>query len=173
MRRKRLSGILPGDTIIILDVEGQPVATESIATALEDWRMEVKKFVFLIGGPDGLAPSLKAKATARWSLGRITLPHPLVRVVLSEQLYRAWSINVGHPYHRAFKEEWQDSSEMRNWQETSPDAQPRDGDWHPNADNPVGTAILLATGHRSRKIPRSIGEQSNRLSADSTCTRRY
>ena len=91
----------PGDTIIILDVEGQPVATESIAAALEDWRMEAAKPVFLIGGPDGLAPSLKAKAAARWSLGRITLPHPLVRVVLSEQLYRAWSINVGHPYHRA------------------------------------------------------------------------
>ena len=85
----------------MLDVEGQPVATESIAAALEDWRMAAAKPVFLIGGPDGLAPSLKAKAAARWSLGRITLPHPLVRVVLSEQLYRAWSINVGHPYHRA------------------------------------------------------------------------
>ena len=91
----------PVDTVIILDVEGQPIATEGIAAALENWRMEAAKPVFLIGGPDGLAPSLKAKAAARWSLGRITLPHPLVRVVLSEQLYRAWSINVGHPYHRA------------------------------------------------------------------------
>ena len=91
----------PSDTIITLDVEGQSVSTENIAGALVDWRMEGAKPVFLIGGPDGLAPSLKAKAASRWSLGRITLPHPLVRVILSEQLYRAWSINVGHPYHRA------------------------------------------------------------------------
>ena len=55
----------------------------------------------LIGGPDGIDADLLSRADARWSLGRITLPHPLVRVVLAEQLYRAWSINARHPYHRA------------------------------------------------------------------------
>ena len=55
----------------------------------------------LIGGPDGLEADLVASADRRWSLGRITMPHPLVRVVLAEQLYRAWSIIAHHPYHRA------------------------------------------------------------------------
>ena len=77
------------------------ISTETIAETLATWQSDGSKIAFVICGPDGLHPSLKAKASVRWSLGRITLPHPLVRVILAEQLYRAWSINAGHPYHRA------------------------------------------------------------------------
>lgn len=89
------------EQVVALDVEGDLVSTEAIARSLSQWRRDSASIAFVIGGPDGLHPSLKATAAARWSLGRITLPHPLVRVILAEQLYRAWSINAGHPYHRA------------------------------------------------------------------------
>ena len=89
------------ELIVALDIDGKTVSTENIADALSSWQAEGAKVAFIIGGPDGLHPTLKARASARWSLGRITLPHPLVRVILAEQLYRAWSINAGHPYHRA------------------------------------------------------------------------
>ena len=91
----------PQDLIVALDIDGKTVSTENIAAALSSWQAEGAKVAFIIGGPDGLHPTLKARAVARWSLGRITLPHPLVRVILAEQLYRACSINAGHPYHRA------------------------------------------------------------------------
>ena len=91
----------PQELMVVLDVEGKVISTDFIAEALATWQSDGSKIAFVIGGPDGLHPSLKAKASARWSLGRITLPHPLVRVILAEQLYRAWSINAGHPYHRA------------------------------------------------------------------------
>ena len=91
----------PQEQMVVLDVEGKVISTETIAETLATWQCDGSKIAFIIGGPDGLHPSLKAKASARWSLGRITLPHPLVRVILAEQLYRAWSINAGHPYHRA------------------------------------------------------------------------
>ena len=91
----------PQELIVALDIDGKTVSTENIAAALSSWQAEGAKVAFIIGGPDGLHPTLKARASARWSLGRITLPHPLVRVILAEQLYRAWSINAGHPYHRA------------------------------------------------------------------------
>jgi 23S rRNA (pseudouridine1915-N3)-methyltransferase len=91
----------PQELMVVLDVEGKIISTDSIAEALATWQSDGSKIAFVIGGPDGLHPSLKAKASARWSLGRITLPHPLTRVILAEQLYRAWSINAGHPYHRA------------------------------------------------------------------------
>ena len=93
--------VKPQELMVVLDVEGKVVSTEIIAEALATWQSDGSKIAFVIGGPDGVHPSLNAKASARWSLGRITLPHPLVRVILAEQLYRAWSINAGHPYHRA------------------------------------------------------------------------
>ena len=91
----------PQELLVILDAEGKVISTETIAETLATWQSDGSKIAFVIGGPDGLHPTLKAKASARWSLGRITLPHALVRVILAEQLYRAWSINAGHPYHRA------------------------------------------------------------------------
>ena len=87
--------------IIALDVKGQAWSTEKLASNLEDWMGEGRDLGFMIGGPDGISPETMQKADNRWSLGPLTLPHPLVRVVLAEQLYRAWTITQNHPYHRA------------------------------------------------------------------------
>ena len=89
------------EVVVVLDVDGKVVSTEAIAESIQTWQDDGAKVAFVIGGPDGVHSQLKARSTAKWSLGRITLPHPLVRVILAEQLYRAWSINAGHPYHRA------------------------------------------------------------------------
>lgn len=95
-----LKGIPAKDTVLALDVAGDSLSTESLAAALRDWQMTSCNVSFLIGGPDGLSLECLKRAGQRWSLGRLTLPHPLVRVILVEQLYRAWTITVGHPYHR-------------------------------------------------------------------------
>ena len=86
---------------VALDPAGKPWSTEQLARELEGWMMRGQPLSLLIGGPDGLAPQCLERARQRWSLGPLTLPHPLVRVVLAEQLYRAWTITIGHPYHRA------------------------------------------------------------------------
>jgi len=96
-----LKAIAPGQRVIALDVAGQRVSTEQLARQLESWQMSGDNYSFLIGGPDGLSPACLARADQRWSLSDLTLPHPLVRVLLAEQLYRAWTITVNHPYHRA------------------------------------------------------------------------
>jgi len=90
----------PAEQLVVLDVAGQVISTEQMAATFAEYQMTGKGIAMVIGGPDGVAPELLAQASQRWSLGRITLPHPLVRVVLAEQLYRAWSINARHPYHR-------------------------------------------------------------------------
>jgi 23S rRNA (pseudouridine1915-N3)-methyltransferase len=87
--------------LIALDVKGQSWSTEKLAQNLERWMGDGQDVGFMIGGPDGIAPEVLQKADIRWSLGPLTLPHPLVRVVLAEQLYRAWTITQNHPYHRA------------------------------------------------------------------------
>jgi len=87
--------------IIALDVQGQSWSTEKLAVNLEDWMGDGRDVGFMIGGPDGISADVLKKADTRWSLGPLTLPHPLVRVVLAEQLYRAWTITQNHPYHRA------------------------------------------------------------------------
>ena len=87
--------------IIALDVKGQSWSTEQLAQKLENWMGDGRDVGFMIGGPDGIAPEILQRADTRWSLGPLTLPHPLVRVVLAEQLYRAWTITQNHPYHRA------------------------------------------------------------------------
>lgn len=85
---------------IALDVQGQSWSTEKLAANLEDWMGDGRDVGFMIGGPDGISADILQKADTRWSLGPLTLPHPLVRVVLAEQLYRAWTIIQNHPYHR-------------------------------------------------------------------------
>ena len=85
---------------IVLDVAGSIISTEDIASTFATCQMEGDDLAIVIGGPDGVAPDLLSEASKRWALGRVTLPHPLVRVVLAEQIYRAWSINANHPYHR-------------------------------------------------------------------------
>ena len=95
-----LKAIPQGDEVIALDVEGRSWSTPQLAEQLRDWQMSGDNFSLLIGGPDGLSEACLSRARRRWSLSDLTLPHPLVRVILAEQLYRAWTITVNHPYHR-------------------------------------------------------------------------
>ncbi|MDI5986070.1 23S rRNA (pseudouridine(1915)-N(3))-methyltransferase RlmH [Halomonas sp. M4R5S39] len=101
LEAERLRARLRGDEwVVALEVGGKPWSTEQLAREAEAWRLEGRDVVLLVGGPDGLEPSLSAAADQRWSLSPLTLPHPLVRILLAEQLYRAWTLLVGHPYHR-------------------------------------------------------------------------
>lgn len=92
--------IRPSDHVVALDVKGATWSTEQLAQQLDGWRMQGGDVALLVGGPDGMTPEVLALAKQRWSLSALTLPHPLVRVLLAEQLYRAWSILQGHPYHK-------------------------------------------------------------------------
>ncbi len=89
-----------GDKIIALDVQGSLWSTEQLAKEIEQWRMEGSNYCLLVGGPDGLSEDCLRRADSTWSLSPLTLPHPLVRVIVAEQLYRAWSLVQNHPYHR-------------------------------------------------------------------------
>lgn len=95
-----LGAIPVQERVIALDVQGKPQSTESLAEHLRDWHMQGGNTSFLIGGPDGLSAGCLQRASQRWSLSGLTLPHPLVRIVLAEQLYRAWTLLNHHPYHR-------------------------------------------------------------------------
>lgn len=95
-----LKAIGERDQVIALEVQGKSWSTGDLAVNLQHWQGSGDNVSLLVGGPDGLAPACLARADSRWSLSALTLPHPLVRVLLAEQLYRAWSINAGHPYHR-------------------------------------------------------------------------
>lgn len=95
-----LSVVLPGATIIALDEHGRQWSTRKLADRLADWQMQGCDLSFLIGGPDGLHQEVLDAAQLRWSLSELTFPHPLVRVLLAEQIYRAQSILRSHPYHR-------------------------------------------------------------------------
>ena len=85
---------------VVLDEHGQRVSTQQMAERLQRWQADGRDVALLIGGPDGLAPELKALADETIRLSDLTLPHAFVRVMLVEALYRAWSVNAGHPYHR-------------------------------------------------------------------------
>ncbi|WP_300424224.1 23S rRNA (pseudouridine(1915)-N(3))-methyltransferase RlmH [uncultured Thalassolituus sp.] len=90
----------PQDHVVALAVEGKAWSTEQLSRELEGWRMQGGDVALLIGGPDGMTPEIMKLAQQRWSLSNLTLPHPLVRVLMAEQLYRAWTILQGHPYHK-------------------------------------------------------------------------
>jgi 23S rRNA (pseudouridine1915-N3)-methyltransferase len=98
---KMLRAIPDGAQVIAFDERGETLDTAAWARALETWQREGRDLALLIGGPDGLAPACLARAQRRWSLSKLTLPHALVRVMVLEQLYRAWTVIQGHPYHRA------------------------------------------------------------------------
>jgi 23S rRNA (pseudouridine1915-N3)-methyltransferase len=98
---KMLRAIPDGAQVIAFDERGETLDTAAWARALETWQREGRDLALLIGGPDGLAPACLARAQRRWSLSKLTLPHALVRVMVLEQLYRAWTVTQGHPYHRA------------------------------------------------------------------------
>ncbi len=98
---ERILKALPaGDRVVALDVLGKRLSTEQLADTLRGWQMSGDNVSFVIGGPDGLSRECLARADERWSLSDLTLPHPLVRILLAEQLYRAWTITANHPYHR-------------------------------------------------------------------------
>lgn len=95
-----LKAIPAGNKVITLEVDGQSLNTPALSAKLQRFQDTACDISLLIGGPEGLAPACLARADARWSLSALTLPHPLVRVILAEQLYRAWTLMIGHPYHR-------------------------------------------------------------------------
>jgi len=86
--------------IIALDEHGKTISSQKLATQLQTWNDENQHISLIIGGADGLSDAIKKKASQLWSLSDMTLPHGLVRVMIAEQIYRAWSITQNHPYHR-------------------------------------------------------------------------
>lgn len=95
-----LAKVQPGERIVTLEVEGRAWSTEQLARELERWRLEARTVNLMVGGPEGLAPEVCARSEQRWSLSALTLPHPLVRILIGEQIYRAWTVLSGHPYHK-------------------------------------------------------------------------
>jgi 23S rRNA (pseudouridine1915-N3)-methyltransferase len=95
-----LASVPDGHRLIALDEQGQQWSTMELAQQMENWMREERGVCFLVGGPDGLASNCRERARDVWALSRLTLPHPMVRTILAEQLYRAWTITQNHPYHR-------------------------------------------------------------------------
>jgi 23S rRNA (pseudouridine1915-N3)-methyltransferase len=99
--RERIEAAIPrGCRIVALDERGTALTTVALAAKLQHWQIEADDVALVIGGPDGLDPAFKQAAHERIRISDLTLPHAMVRVLLVEQLYRAWSINANHPYHR-------------------------------------------------------------------------
>jgi len=99
--RVRIEAAIPkGARIVALDERGTNLTTNALATRLTDWQMGGGDVALIIGGPDGIEPAFRQAAHERIRLSDMTLPHAFARVLLIEQLYRAWSINANHPYHR-------------------------------------------------------------------------
>ena len=98
---KRITAAIPkGARIIVLDEHGKQVTTKGLANKLEEWLGGGQDIALIVGGPDGLEQSLIDAAQWKWGLSNLTLPHPMVRILVAEQLYRAWSVTQNHPYHR-------------------------------------------------------------------------
>lgn len=97
---KMLAAVPKGSRIVTLEVNGDDWSSPQLASRLTQWQLDGRDVCLLVGGPEGLAPACIAASEAKWSLSALTLPHPLVRVVVAETLYRAWSICSNHPYHR-------------------------------------------------------------------------
>jgi 23S rRNA (pseudouridine1915-N3)-methyltransferase len=89
------------DRVIALDERGAPWSSAALSERLGVWRRDGRDVVLLVGGADGLSEDCRSRAEATWSLSAATLPHALVRVLVAEQIYRAWTLLSGHPYHRA------------------------------------------------------------------------
>ncbi|MEN9864446.1 MAG: hypothetical protein RL748_36 [Pseudomonadota bacterium] len=101
IERQRIEAVLPkGARLVALDERGQDLTSVGLSQQLEKWRGDGRDVVFIIGGADGLDPELKSRCDQLIRLSSLTLPHGMVRVLLAEQLYRAWSISQNHPYHR-------------------------------------------------------------------------
>ena len=99
--RARIDAVIPrGARVVALDERGTSLTTVALAAKLKAWQLGADDVALVIGGPDGLDPSFRQAAQERIRLSDLTLPHAMARVLLIEQLYRAWSINASHPYHR-------------------------------------------------------------------------
>jgi len=98
--KKILAALPKNSRIIALDVKGQMWSTQQLAQSLQQWQLERQDMSLLMGGPDGLSDTCIHSAERIWSLSPLTLPHALVRIIVAEQLYRAWSLLNRHPYHR-------------------------------------------------------------------------
>ncbi|MGI9232513.1 MAG: 23S rRNA (pseudouridine(1915)-N(3))-methyltransferase RlmH [Woeseiaceae bacterium] len=88
------------EQVVLLDERGTELDSSSLANRLAVWQRDSRNLCFVIGGPDGVSDACRQRADFVWSLSRLTLPHGLARVLFAEQLYRAWSLQTGHPYHR-------------------------------------------------------------------------
>ena len=95
-----LAAVKPGQRIVTLDLSHKQWSTPELASHMEKWQHDGRDVCLLIGGPEGLAPACKQAAEQVWCLSALTLPHPMVRVLVAESLYRGWSILNHHPYHR-------------------------------------------------------------------------
>lgn len=98
--KRLLAAIKDSDYVLALEVKGKMWSTEDLAKQLASWQGVYTDIVLIIGGPDGLSEACLKRANQQWCLSALTFPHPLVRVVLAEQLYRGWSLMNNHPYHR-------------------------------------------------------------------------
>lgn len=98
--QKMLDAVPSSNRIVTLEVTGKPWDTHQLSKQLSAWQMDGRNVSLLVGGPEGLAPECIQRSEQKWSLSPLTLPHPMVRVLVAESLYRAWSLNNNHPYHR-------------------------------------------------------------------------
>jgi len=97
---KILAKIKPAEFVIVLDERGRQFTSKEFSRELDSWQSLGADIAFVIGGPDGICDAMSARANLSWSLSNLTLPHGLARVLFAEQIYRAWSLSTGHPYHR-------------------------------------------------------------------------
>jgi 23S rRNA (pseudouridine1915-N3)-methyltransferase len=95
-----LSKLNPNDYLVILDVASKVISTEELASKMDSWKQNSPNVVILIGGPDGIDQSIKSISKEKISISKMTFPHPIVRIIIAEQLYRAYTILEGHPYHK-------------------------------------------------------------------------
>jgi 23S rRNA (pseudouridine1915-N3)-methyltransferase len=97
---KILARIKAAEHVVVLDERGKQYSSKGLAEKIDDWQTVGTDVVLIIGGPDGVSADVLARANTSWSLSKLTLPHGLARVLFAEQIYRAWSLSTGHPYHR-------------------------------------------------------------------------
>ncbi len=97
---RMIAAIPPRAHVVVLDIPGQQWSTDNLAQAMQRWQENTQQVALLVGGPEGLSESVKRLARESWSLSKLTYPHALVRIIVAEQVYRAWSILNHHPYHR-------------------------------------------------------------------------
>ena len=97
---KILAKLTPAEYVVVLDERGRQFSSLELAEKIDKWQSIGHDLAFVIGGPDGLSERCLRRGNLRWSLSGLTLPHGLARVLFAEQMYRAWSVNAGHPYHR-------------------------------------------------------------------------